>query len=100
MKPVSSKCIFAEVASELHLDVFTHCLMWLRGTWSALTCSYKQGKYFRMAEYGSCHTLAQLGAVKNYPNESTISFVSTSMQECTIFIQIKAEAHVKYASLR
>ncbi len=24
-----------------HLDVFTHCLMQLRGTWSALTCSYK-----------------------------------------------------------
>ncbi len=41
MKPVSTKWIFAEVASEWHLDVFTHCLMQLRGTWSALTCSYK-----------------------------------------------------------
>ncbi len=37
MKPVSSKLISAEVASE---DVFTHYLMQLRGTWSALT-SYK-----------------------------------------------------------
>ncbi len=26
MKPVSTKLIFAEVASEWHLDVFTHCL--------------------------------------------------------------------------
>ncbi len=37
IKPVSSKLISAEVASE---DVFTHYLMQLRGTWSALT-SYK-----------------------------------------------------------
>ncbi len=38
MKPVSTKFIFEEVVSEWHLDVFTHCLMQLRGTWSALTC--------------------------------------------------------------
>ncbi len=29
-----------------------------------------QGWRFRMAEYGSFHTLAQSGAVKNYPNLS------------------------------
>ncbi len=34
MKPVSSKLIFAEVAPEWRLDVFTHYLMQLRGTWS------------------------------------------------------------------
>ncbi len=30
-----------EVASERHLDAFTHCLMQLRGTCNALICSYK-----------------------------------------------------------
>ncbi len=35
----------AEEKQNLHLkwllDAFTHCLMQLRGTWHALTCSYK-----------------------------------------------------------
>ncbi len=69
MKPVSTKLIFAEVASEWHLDVFSHCLMQLRGTWSALTCSYKCimfwyfihitlntdiWNYFKMKRYFEC----------------------------------------------
>ncbi len=71
MKPVSTKLIFAEVevAFTLCLDVFTHCLMQLRGTWSALTCSYKCimfwyfkhktlnpdiWNYFKMKRYFEC----------------------------------------------
>ncbi len=30
-----------EVALEWHLDDFTHCLLQLRGTCNAFTCSYK-----------------------------------------------------------
>ncbi len=32
----------------------------------------KQGRRFHMAEYGSCYTPAQSGAVKNYPNLSLL----------------------------
>ncbi len=36
-----NKMNLAEVEYEWYLDVFTHSLMQLTGTWSALTCSYK-----------------------------------------------------------